>query len=205
MKVMTVLGARPQFVKASLVSRYLEMNQIFFEQLELRAPDYHLNIGSGTHGAQTGRMPEAIEQVLLVEKPDWILVYGDTNSTFKAVERFKLTDAFGAIRVIEPVGYLDMTDLEKHAKMIVTDSGGVQKEAFFYRVPCITLRDETEWVELVEAGWNKVIRPNHSPEIGNAILSCLEDTVLLEARHLYGDGMASKRIVEILTRQSYAD
>ena len=100
MKCLTIIGARPQFVKAATVSRAFKsttniqeilvhtgqhyddnMSGIFFEELEIPKPDYNLNIGSGGHGLQTGRMLEAIEKVLLTEKPDWVVVYGDTNST----------------------------------------------------------------------------------------------------------------------------
>jgi UDP-GlcNAc3NAcA epimerase len=99
MKIITIVGARPQFIKAAAVSRVLKatdsvneilvhtgqhydanMSDVFFEELEIPRPDYNLGIGSGTHGAQTGKMLEAIEKVLLEEKPDWVLVYGDTNS-----------------------------------------------------------------------------------------------------------------------------
>lgn len=360
-KILTVIGARPQFIKASSVSRWLaqhpavheivvhtgqhydhEMDQIFFDQLELCPPDYRLNIGSGTHGAQTGRMLEAIEQVLFQEKPDWVLVYGDTNSTLagalaaakchipvahveaglrsfnrrmpeevnrvltdhlssllfvptsnavenlrregiperdihmvgdvmydsvlhygqkaeqvssileilnlkpkeyilatlhraentddparleailaglagiareiplvlpmhprtrRAVEQFGLANILGPVYVIEPLGYLDMLLLEKHARLIVTDSGGVQKEAFFYRVPCVTLRDETEWVELVTAGWNRLAPPHTASQVKEAVMESLASEPPAHAPALYGDGTAGQRIVDILLSQ----
>lgn len=315
MRIVSIIGARPQFIKAAAVSRVLRatpgvqevlvhtgqhydenMSEVFFRELEIPEPDYNLGIGSGTHGAQTGRILEAIEEVLLKEKPDWVLVYGDTNSTLagalaavklhipiahveaglrsfnrkmpeeinrvltdhaadllfapteKAVENLRregipderihlvgdvmydaalfygekarresrilerlklkskeyilatvhraentddperlktiikglcevtkevpiilplhprtrkaletyglIEEARANIKLIEPIGYLDMVMLEQNALLIATDSGGVQKEAFYYRVPCVTLRTETEWVELVDAGWN---------------------------------------------------
>ena len=309
MKIVTVVGARPQLIKAAAVSNVLRqrhsevlvhtgqhydenMSDIFFDELSIPRPDKNLGIGSLSHGAQTGRMLEALEALYLEEKPDAVLVYGDTNSTlaaalaaskllvpvahveaglrsgnfampeeqnriltdhlstwlftptktaddhlageglrqgvmrtgdvmFDAVRMFSpranqnaaaelfgvrgpyllatlhraentnsrqrlsaILSAFGAaprqvllplhprtqkllgqyglslpsnIRAIDPVGYLTMLGLEMGADMILTDSGGLQKEAFFLAKPCITLRDETEWVETVESGWNTVV------------------------------------------------
>jgi UDP-N-acetylglucosamine 2-epimerase len=279
MKIASVVGARPNFVKLAPVSRELrkefdeviihtgqhynyEMDRIFFDDMGIPAPNYHLGVGSGNHGYQTGEMLRKIEEILLDEKPDAVLVFGDTNSTLAgalaaaklhikvahveaglrsynrrmpeeinrvlvdhcsdlllcptrtAVENLKkegvtsgvcltgdvmvdakraentddsqrlksivealeeigdvvfpchpraekylkqlgLWDGLNAhARVIKPVGYLDMIMLEKNARKILTDSGGVQKEAYLLGVPCITLRDETEWVETVEDGWN---------------------------------------------------
>ena len=309
MKIVTVVGARPQFIKAAVLSREIRkdhtevlvhtgqhydqnMSDIFFEELGIPAPDYNLGIGSGPHGKQTGEMLAAIEEVLLNEKPDWVLVYGDTNSTLAGalaavklhisvahveaglrsfnrrmpeetnrvltdhasdlllcptqtavdnlekegittgvhlvgdvmynalmwaaaqqkepsildtldlepgkyllatVHRAENTDdperlggilsAFDQVqetlvwpvhprtrqklqemgwkpaahvKLIEPLGYLDMAQLQKNARMILTDSGGVQKEASWLGVPCITLREETEWVETVQSGWNRL-------------------------------------------------
>jgi len=355
MKVLSIVGARPQFIKAA-VSRVLRaqkglreilvhtgqhydenMSDVFFRELEIPEPDYYLGIGGGTHGQNTGRMIEAIEQVLLDEKPDWVLVFGDTDSTLagalaavklhisvahveaglrsfnrrmpeeinrvltdhaadllfaptetavknllregipkerihlvgdvmydaalyygkkaereshildrlgltpkgyilatvhraentddperlrailmalaevarevpvvfpvhprtrKAVERFGFYGLAEGLLMTEPVGYVDMVMLEKHARLIATDSGGVQKEAFFYRVPCVTLRDETEWVELVELGWNRLCPPNKVAEL----VSCLhqmQEAHGVEAA-LYGDGKASEQIVRLL-------
>jgi UDP-GlcNAc3NAcA epimerase len=309
-KMVTVVGARPQFIKAAAVSRELRnrfrevlvhtgqhydgnMSQVFFDELEIPRPDYNLNIGSGGHGAQTGAMLAAIEEVLLQEKPDRVLVYGDTNSTLAgalaaaklhipvahveaglrsfnrrmpeeinrvltdhvadllfcpsqtavdhlaaegvrngvhlvgdvmhealmhavsiargksdALNRLgvapggyalatihraentddparlarlmtalqevsqtlpvlfpvhprtksRLPDLAGSagLRLLEPLGYLDMVRLEADAAVILTDSGGIQKEAYWLRVPCVTLREETEWVETAAQGWNVV-------------------------------------------------
>lgn len=361
-KIVTIVGARPQFIKAAVVSRVLwktqgvrevlvhtgqhydaNMSEVFFEELEIPRPDYNLGIGSATHGAQTGRMIEAIEEVLLREKPNWVLVYGDTNSTLAGalaavklhipvahieaglrsfnrripeeinrvltdhasdilfaptkvavenlrregiseeqiqlvgdvmydaalyygkkaecqsqmlnrlelkpkeyilatIHRAENTDdprrlraifegfaevaqevkvvlplhprtraalveaglydkVIGSICLIEPVGYLDMVMLEKNARAIVTDSGGVQKEAFFYRVPCLTLRKETEWVELVNLGWNHVIPPFSADVIADAIKSSLRHFEGVEG-FPYGDGFAGRKIVHYLL---YAD
>lgn len=364
MHIVTVVGARPQFIKVAAVSRVLRgtpgvretllhteqhydanLSDIFFDELEIPPPDYRLGIRSGSHGAQTGRMLEAIETVLLDEKPDWVLVYGDTNSTLAgAVAAAKLhipvahveaglrsfnrrmpeeinriltdhcsdllfapTDAavanleregvaagrvhcvgdvmydasvyFGAkaertsvireelnlepqgyvlatihraentddsgrlraiaaglaavarqvpvvlplhprtraalqregiyetyaasLRMVDPVGYLDMTMLEKSARLIVTDSGGVQKESFFHGVPCVTLRDETEWVELVEAGWNCLAPPGSSQAVAECILDALHTARSAEERpSLYGGGRAAERIVGLLRAQA---
>lgn len=353
MKVVTVIGARPQFVKASPLSRVLRqqhqeilvhtgqhydagMSDVFFAELGMPAPDYHLNIGSGAHGAQTGAMLNAVEGVLLSERPDAVLVYGDTNSTLAgALAAAKLTipiahveaglrsfnrampeeinrvvadhlatwlfapaevasqnlaregitagvsivgdimidalelhraaaqarpsilpelkladqpyylctihradntdDAaalasimsglnalprpvlfpahprtkarlqeFGIVPgqnvvMIAPVGYLDMLRLLQDAACVVTDSGGVQKEAYYLGRPCVTLRSETEWVETLETGWNRLsgIAPQ---EIVSAVRSMdAAETRNLAHPDLYGDGKAAQRIVATLT------
>jgi UDP-GlcNAc3NAcA epimerase len=353
MKLLSVVGARPQFIKASPVSRTLrkhhqeilvhtgqhydyDMSDVFFEDLGIPAPDYHLAIGSGRHGAQTGAMLQAIETVLEKERPDIVIVYGDTNSTLAAslaaaklhipvahieaglrsfnrampeeinrvvadhistwlfvpsaisrdqlmkegvqsgvhivgdimydalllhrnhadtaslvldrlglspksyyvatVHRAENTDRrenlasiFGGlgqldkpvvmpihprtlkkieefqillqenIKPLEPLGYLDMLKLQSQASCILTDSGGVQKEAYYLSVPCVTLRSETEWVETVTAGWNLIC--------GTASIAIVEGVRKMEgcqAPHpnLYGDGATAQRIVEILSRDS---
>lgn len=362
MKIVTIVGARPQFIKAAAVSRVLRktqgvrevlvhtgqhydanMSEVFFEELEIPRPDYNLGIGSATHGAQTGRMLEAIEEVSFKEKPDWVLVYGDTNSTLAgalaavklhipvahieaglrsfnrrmpeeinrvltdhasdilfaptkaAVENLRregiseeqiqlvgdvmydaalyygkkadcrsqilnrlelkpkeyilatihraentddpqrlraIFEGFAevaqeikvvlplhprtraalvevglydkvarSICLIEPVGYLDMVMLEKNARAIVTDSGGVQKEAFFYRVPCLTLREETEWVELVDLGWNKLIPPCSARDIAIGMLDILSAPQGVEAEP-YGEGFTGEKIVSVLLKKS---
>ncbi len=360
MKIVTVVGARPQFVKAATVSAAIarfnkagaaieevmvhtgqhydpNMSQVFFDQLEVPRPKYNLAVGSGSHGAMTGKMLGAVEQILVDETPDWLLVYGDTNSTLAgalaasklhvpvchveaglrsfdkrmpeevnriltdhvsdlllcpthtatanlknegvtrgvhhvgdvmydaalvfakvagpsadvlaqygvASKRFLLatvhraenTDdptrlqgiltALGnlaseacpvllplhprtratlasrglqallernpAFKTVEPVPFLDMIVLEQHAKLILTDSGGVQKEAYFHGVPCVTLRDETEWVETVDAGWNQLAGADQE-RIMLAAASARPGRVIDE----YGDGNAAGKVVELL-------
>ncbi|RFO98798.1 UDP-N-acetylglucosamine 2-epimerase (non-hydrolyzing) [Rhodoferax lacus] len=318
MKVVTVVGARPQFIKAAAVSRALRtghagkieevlvhtgqhyddnMSKVFFDELDIPQPAYNLEISGGQHGAMTGRMLEGVEKVLLQEKPDWLLIYGDTNSTLagalaaaklhipvahveaglrsfnmrmpeeinriladrvssllfcptetavhnlkaegvcrgvhnvgdvmfdvalfyrerarqnsnvlqtlglapgafalatchraentddpvrlrailsaladiatrlpvvlplhprtrKLIGDYGMAALLARITVTEPLPFLDMVALEQASRVILTDSGGVQKEAFFYGIPCITMRDETEWVETVDLGWNQLV------------------------------------------------
>jgi UDP-GlcNAc3NAcA epimerase len=375
MKIVTVVGARPQFIKAGAVSRAIQefnqkksrireiwvhtgqhydalMDKVFFEELKLPKPDHHLGVGSGSHAKQTGLMLERVERVLEKEKPEMVIVYGDTNSTLagalaaaklnipvghveaglrsynqampeeinrlltdhlstflfcptdQAVQNLlkegikdgrtrivknvgdvmydsilyysKMTEKkssiikdldlclstpnsglrtqtyylatlhraentddpkklksilkaldeigknipivlplhprtkkrmgsyhflskFKNIKFIEPVSYLDMLKLEKKAKAILTDSGGVQKEAYWLRVPCFTLREETEWVETIKSGWNVLTGTNAKRIVG--------EVGHLEKRRkhpkwnkLFGDGKAGEKIVQILIR-----
>ena len=371
MKIATIIGVRPQFIKAAMVSRVLRdrqgvreilihtgqhydnnMSDVFFDEMEMPVPDYNLGIGADTQGAQTGRMLEAIEAVLITEKPDLALVYGDTNSTlagalaavklhipvahveaglrsfnrkmpeehnrvltdhcsdilfcptqnavdnlqaegitssaqrltslpanqlprtvalvgdvmydaalffgdkakreshvlkdlnleaktyilatvhraentdnparlmeiFEGLDevardipvilplhprtkkclinsKFKIQNS--KLRCISPFGYLDMVMLEKNARLIVTDSGGIQKEAFFHKVPCVTLRDETEWVELVDAGVNVLVGADKGKimqGIGRMIEKEIDGSLAVDGR-----GDAGEKVVEILT------
>jgi len=349
MKIVTIVGARPQFIKCAPVSRELrkkheeilvhtgqhynpEMSDIFFEELKIPTPDYHLGVGSASHGKQTGEILVKTEEILLKENPDLVLVYGDTNSTLAGAlaaaklhipvahieaglrsfdrtmpeeinrvitdhvsnlhfcptrtavkhlategitkgvylvgdvmadalafnkkiadsrshiletlelniqqyytmtihrpgntdDRQNLTSIIHAvgeanfpvvfpahprtktylqeyglkdtlpenIRLIEPLGYLDMIRLMASAKKILTDSGGIQKEAYMLGVPCITLRENTEWMETLEGGWNMLVGANEGK-----ILSALKAfNPPLPQKHLFGDH-ASKRILKIL-------
>lgn len=358
MKIVTIVGARPQFIKAAAVSRVIRddyadkieevlvhtgqhyddnMSKVFFEELDIPHPKYNLEISGGQHGAMTGRMLEAIEKVLLEEKPDWVLIYGDTNSTLAAalaaakmhipvahveaglrsfnmrmpeeINRIladrvssllfcptetavnnlksegvtngvhnvgdvmydvalfysdrarqqsailnnlslakgefslatchraentddpqrlgeilsalaqlaielpvvfpihprtrKLVDEYGLSRhlasliVTEPLPFLDMVALEQAARLILTDSGGVQKEAFFYGVPCITMRDETEWVETVELGWNKIVGSTTASIVsGVKDMMGKQNTKTMEMP--YGKGDSAKNILALM-------
>lgn len=351
MKVLTVVGARPQFIKAWPVGRALReagidehlvhtgqhyderMSQVFFEEMGIRRPDQNLDVGSASHGMQTGRMLEALERVMIDQRPDWALVYGDTNSTlagalaacklgipiahveaglrsfnrsmpeehnrvltdhcselllcptqtavdnlaregvtrrvhlvgdvmYDAVLHFgamarersrileecragdggyylatihrayntdggerllallraldeldapvvlplhprtraRLTEhaprtAFSRLRLMDPVGYLDMLRLEQGARAIITDSGGVQKEAYFFGVPCFTLRPETEWVETLASGWNTLVGDDAS-----ALRRIVPEFRRPSTQQppLFGTGDAAQRIAALL-------
>ena len=389
MKIVTIVGARPQFIKAAAIRRAIRkinersqarlygksriqeilvhtgqhydymMDKVFFEELKLPRPDYHLGVGSGSHGKQTGKMLERIEMVLQKERPERVLVYGDTNSTLagalaaaklkipvahveaglrsfnrampeevnrlltdhlstflfcptdqavrnllkegikdggtrivknvgdvmydsilyyskiakrrsaileelglytsnsvrnadlhslrtpnyylatlhraentddpkklksifralneigkktpvvlplhprtkKMIKAYHLFSEFKSIKFIEPVSYLDMLKLGKNAKAILTDSGGVQKEAYWFGVPCLTLREETEWVETIESGWNVLV--------GTSVERIMKEADhaggrrrYLKRNRIFGDGKASQKIVQILMRHS---
>ena len=376
MKIVTVVGARPQFIKAAAVSRAIQafnqrhrskikiheilvhtgqhydylMDRVFFEELELPKPDYHLGVGSGSHAKQTAMMLERIETVLKKEKPEVVIVYGDTNSTLsgalaaaklnipvahveaglrsynrtmpeeinrlltdhlstflfcptaQAVKNLSkegikngktkvvkkvgdvmydsvlyyselaekkstiledlnlltprsspLTNYYLAtlhraentdnpkrlksilkalneigkdalvvlplhprtkkmmkvyhflpetkgIKLIDPVSYLDMLKLEKYARAILTDSGGVQKEAYWFGVPCFTLRDETEWIETVKSGWNVLVGTDGQRIV--AEVKKLRKTIE-RTKIDYGDGKASGKIIKTIVKYCF--
>lgn len=354
-KILTVVGARPQFIKAAAISRAIRdhfsgdvaesiihtgqhfdenMSKVFFDELDIPIPIHNLEISGGTHGEMTGRMLVSLEQVLLAERPDWILIYGDTNSTLAAAlagaklhipvahveaglrsfnmkmpeevnrilsdrvssllfcptatavknlaaegiakgvmnvgdvmfdvalhyrerarqqsatiknlrlieqgfvlatcHRAENTDdperlrqivealamiakdlpvvlplhprtrkllaengnsgVLDGVTVVDPLPFLDMVTLEQAAKVIVTDSGGVQKEAFFYGVPCVTMRDETEWTETIESGWNVLVGA-HRERIVSAVMGARAGS---DVGKPYGTGTASHSIVRAL-------
>ncbi len=349
MKIASVIGTRPNFVKAAPVSRALrkkfdeliihtgqhydyEMDKIFFDELQIPVPDYHLGVGSGLHGFQTGEIMKKVEKVFVEEKPDLVLVYGDCNSTLagalvasklhikvahieaglrsfdknmpeeinraladhcsdllfcptktavnnldregliegvyltgdvmvdallhnkdisaqskiieerglkskhyivatvhrqsntdnkknlksivaafcelseriifpmhprteKFLKRYGLFDDLRKkVNIIKPLGHIDFLKLINNAKKILTDSGGLQKEAYILKVPCITIRDNTEWVETVEDGWNVLVGADKGKiiEIGNTFAPKRKQ------RHVFGDGGASEKIVKIM-------
>lgn len=366
MKLLTVIGARPQFIKAAVLSRYLRdnkslgiqeilvhtgqhydanMSEVFFKEMDIPSPQYNLHLGSGSHGKMTGAMLSGIEELCFENKPDVLLVYGDTNSTLAGalaasklnipvahveaglrsymmampeeqnrrltdnlaswlfcptqiavdnlkkegifntphsevpshskysadckcvtltgdimydaflyysskntiqineknfilvtIHRAENTDNFEKlssiinalnslknfnfilplhprtkkilseqklalkkhIKVIEPVGYLEMIEYEKNCDAILTDSGGVQKEAFFIHKPCITMRDSTEWIELVTSGWNTLTGSDTKKIIQAVQLLNIPST----HPNLYGDGNCVTKIVNTLLKTS---
>lgn len=372
MKLLTILGARPQFIKAAAVSRAIRMrsaadppieeiiihtgqhfdanmSQAFFDQLDIPPPRHNLGISSLAHGAMTGRMLEPLEALIQQHQPDWVLVYGDTNSTlagalaaaklqvpvahveaglrshnpampeeinrvlthrvstlllcptdtavanlqregfpfpapvasgsprlqrieqvgdvmFDAVrharelarqrvqlERFGLhhdgyalctlhrqentdaperlhailaalrqisrewpvvlplhpriraklaesnhTHALDGLILLDPLPYLEMQRLQMSARVILTDSGGIQKEAYFHQLPCITLREETEWVETVDSGWNQLTGADPG-NITTAFRNARRPT--RHAANLFGDGYAAGQIINSLCKQ----
>ena len=345
MKIVSIIGARPQFIKAAVLTKIIEkeigvnevlvhtgqhydenMSKIFFDELEIPRPHYNLEVGSGSHAYQTGMMLQKIEKVLLSEKPDWIIVYGDTNSTIAgalaasklhikiahveaglrsfnklmpeeinrittdrisdllfapslnalhllkneglernavftgdvmfdsilfyqklAGKKHKLSDvtdeenfylatvhrqentddktrlqsifdAFSEldlpvvlplhprtlsklseitfndnVKIIEPVSYLEMILLLKNSKKVLTDSGGLQKEAYFLKKPCITLRNETEWIETIEGNWNFITGTNKE-----LILEKVKVNQFAQQKNYYGDGKAGEKILNTI-------
>ena len=358
LKIVTIVGARPQFIKAAAVSRVIRdefpesvtevlvhtgqhfdenMSKVFFDELDIPEPKYNLEISGGQHGAMTGRMLESVEKVLLDEKPDWVLIYGDTNSTLagalaavklhvpvahveaglrsfnmrmpeevnrivsdriatllfcptetavknleaegvtkgvinvgdvmfdvalhykqrarqqsrvleqiglkgkafvlatchraentddpqrlaqivdalgtvakrlpvvfpihprtrKLIAEQGLAEKLGEVCITDPIPFLDMVALEQAASLILTDSGGVQKEAYFYGVPCVTMRDETEWVETVELGWNVLVGAS-TAGIVSAVDRALARGGASNSASPYGSGDSAQRIVKTL-------
>ena len=127
-----------------------------------------------------------------------------TRSVLMNLELYK--EVTSNIRIIDPVGYLDMILLEKNAAIIATDSGGIQKESYFFQVPCIVLRDESEWVELVELGWIKLISPSDEEAIVNGFQSLIKNPFNTNSSEkLYGNGEAGSSIAEIIigSRRNY--
>ncbi len=349
MRILTILGARPQFIKAGTVSREISkhsnieeiilhtgqhydsnMSDIFFDEMQIPKPNYFLGIGGKSHGAMTGQMIEKIEEVALKVNPDWIMVYGDTNSTLAGAivasklhiklahieaglrsfnmkmpeevnriltdrvsnilfcptdtamqnlknegydnfgckivksgdvmqdgaifyknlaikpnieikkdfilctihraentdDEIRLKSIFEALdeiakekqvilplhprtkkilenlkldisnlTIIEPVGYLEMVWLISNCNFVMTDSGGLQKEAYFFEKQCITLRDETEWVELVECGSNTLVGADKA-KILEVYKNSSTFNISSSNLNLYGGGKASENIIQ---------
>lgn len=359
-KIVTIIGARPQFIKAAMVSKVLDrnfeeilvhtgqhydknMSDIFFEQLQIPKPKYNLGIGSGSHGKQTGEMLIKIEEVLLTEKPDYVMVYGDTNSTVagalaaskllipiihveaglrsynmkmpeeqnrvltdhissilicptetavnnlkkegitknvyltgdvmcdsvlfysklaqekinknnielkpiyekknidtwylatvhraentvndaklsiilnvferldklvifpvhprirKMIDELNNKNQYKNIYFIEPVDYLTMLYLTNNADKVVTDSGGLQKECYILDTPCITIREQTEWVETLKNGYNTLSNVEEKELYYKIMNSKIEDSKKI---NYYGDGKAADQISDIILKSS---
>jgi len=124
--------------------------------------------------------------------------------TRKIIDQSRLHDLVSNLRIIDPVGYLDMVKLEKNARLIVTDSGGVQKESFFYGIPCVTARDETEWVELIDLGWNRLAPPTSIEGQVRQIQSALNSSPV-RGHEPYGSGDAASRIAGILSSRNSSE
>jgi len=351
MKILSIVGARPEFIQSAPVSKALRkqhqeilvhtgqhydylMSQTFFDEIGIPKPDYNLEVGSGSHAKQTAEILVRLEEVLVGERPDLVIIRGDTNSTLagalaasklhipiahiEAGERSfdrrmpeeinrlaadRVSDVFFCVsqtavrhlsnegirdsvhwvgdvmldamqanlplarqkstalkrldlkpkdfalvtihraantddpdrlrrilsalsqvdeevifpvhprtrgvieklgvevgkrlRMIEPIGYYDMVALEEHARLIATDSGGVQREAYFLKVPCLTLRDETEWTETLQAGWNKLVGADEQ-EIVSAWQSFSPPS---DQAPIFGDGKASEKILQIVSEE----
>lgn len=353
MKIFTVIGARPQFIKAAVISREIatrsgirevivhtgqhhdaNMSDVFFDEMRIPRPEHHLEVHGGMHGDMTGKMLQMLEPIMVAERPDAVLVYGDTNSTlagalvasklhipiahieaglrsfnrcmpeeinrvltdhlavwlfcpteqavrnlaaegiggrrvirtgdvmmdaalyyseisrgkpsivdrlgakdfvlatvhraentddpvrlagiFAALSaiaeecpvlvplhprtRKKLADfgiVLGSVSILDPVGYFDMLALIQGARLVMTDSGGLQKEAYIFGKPCVILRDETEWVELVEVGANRLAGANAALIAEAYQAMCHAD--FSQAGGLYGDGHTSQIIVDALS------
>ncbi|AHV93297.1 non-hydrolyzing UDP-N-acetylglucosamine 2-epimerase [Bordetella holmesii] len=152
------------------------------------------------HRAENTDHPERLNVIvnaLLALAVERAVVWPLHPRTRGILQRLNLLDALAQrVQLIDPVGYLDMVQLEKYAALIATDSGGVQKEAFFHRVPCVTLRDETEWTELVDAGWNRLAPPTREQDIVDAAERALHETP--QDVQPYGDGQAARKIADAL-------
>jgi len=357
MKIISIIGARPQFIKAMLLSRKLDkkgikeklvhtgqhydttMSDVFFLELDIPHPSYNLKIGAGTHAEQTGKILLGLEPILLAEKPDLVLVYGDTNTTLggalvaaklnipvchieaglrsfnktmpeeinriltdhissllfpptqtawdnlktegiaeksflvgdvmldaailidkkfnaleekilnkhhlkkneyilatihraentdsrenlqniwesfqliaeqgikiifpchprtsKALDQFELLSDLPRspnLIFIDPIGYREMIQLEKTARMIITDSGGVQKEGYFFKIPCLVIRNETEWTELVESGWNRLVNKKKDIIVEQTLSLFNRGTQNSTWKEYFGKGNASELI-----------
>ena len=172
------------------------------KQLGLRPRGYVLATIHRAENTDELQRLRAIVEGLAIIGQEWPVVLPLHPRTRGAVQRAELLEALESrVRVIDPVGYLDMVMLEMQAALVVTDSGGVQKEAFFYQVPCVTLRDETEWVELVELGWNQLVTPTTADAVAQAISGSVGRRG--EQAQPYGDGHAAQKIVEHLLAAAF--
>jgi UDP-GlcNAc3NAcA epimerase len=171
---------------------------MILRRLKLSPKSYILaTIHRAENTADLGRLRAIIDGLAAVacEHPVVLPLHPRTRASLAASDA--LARLPSACQVLEPVGYLDMVVLERNARLITTDSGGVQKEAFFYRVPCVTLRTETEWTELVELGWNLIVAPESAAAVAAGLRTGLTRPRGREGAP-YGDGAAAQRIVSVL-------
>ncbi len=173
-----------------------EANSSILKSLDLDSKGYILATVHRAENTDNANRLECIVDALSMtaqETPVVLPIHPRTQAALEAIGLFETL--VQSIQVIQPVGYLDMVMLERNAALIATDSGGVQKEAFFHRVPCVTLRDETEWVELVDIGWNRVVCPTDPSAIVEAIRNAMSKPNDVDASP-YGDGRASEKVVQ---------
>jgi len=168
------------------------------ERLEINSQPYYLTT---VHRPQNTDDPTILKALIsTLERLNELIIFPIHPRTRNLMKKYNITVKNPDLQLIEPVGYLDMLKLEKHAKVILTDSGGVQKEAYFAGAPCLVLRPETEWVELVEHGWAKLIG-NDFQRIPTEIENFAD--FHRENAMLFGDGHASRKITEILSSLLY--
>jgi UDP-N-acetylglucosamine 2-epimerase len=168
----------------------------------LRTPHYYLVT---LHRAENTDRPERLKSILraLAEiAKDFPVVLPLHPRTKKMMGVQHLIKEAKGIQLIDPVSYLDMLKLAKHAKVILTDSGGVQKEAYWFRVPCITLRDETEWMETIQGGWN-VLAGTRTKRIVKEVRHGVGRKLSPGGKGIFGDGKASEKIVQIIAKHCF--
>ena len=178
-----------------------EQQSRLLEELQVASKGYYL---ATIHRAETTDQPEQLANILRafaqIQKPIILPLHPRTRKVIEASEMLtRLVRKAGMLRIIESVSYMDMLVLEKHAAAILTDSGGVQKEAYFHRTPCITMRQETEWTETVEAGWNSLVGTDTDKILQAVAHTAIPDTEISE----YGTGKAAQTIIDILCQNEY--
>jgi UDP-GlcNAc3NAcA epimerase len=178
-----------------------EQQSHLLEDLQIASKTYYL---ATIHRAETTDKPEQLSNILRafaqIEKPIILPLHPRTRKVIEASEMLtSLVREARALRIIESVSYMDMLVLEKHAAAILTDSGGVQKEAYFHRTPCITMRGETEWTETVEAGWNTLVGTDTERILQAVAHWAMPDTEISE----YGTGKAAQTIIDLLCQSEY--
>jgi UDP-GlcNAc3NAcA epimerase len=183
---------------ALLYGPQAERESRILDDLQLRRKPYVLVT---VHRAENTDNPERLEAIftgllkIAGEIPIVLPLHPRTKSALQ--RRQLMTRISTAFQVLTPTGYFDMVMLEKNARLIVTDSGGVQKEAFFHRVPCLTLRERTEWLELVELGWNRILSPTSSRRVAEGLRSAL-DWKPSATQSPYGEGRSAQQIAEVI-------